>query len=566
MVLNPPPKRSAPAEPNLVAKKRKASTKGVNSCPYPDCGKTFTKPCRLEEHIRSHTGERPYICTADPENCDKRFLRNSHLKAHVKALHTKEKSFKCTFMIVPGNEEDRGAFGFKRKAPGGAIEQNNGDGKEPRECGATFTTNQHLNRHLESHMKSLPHVCTDYPPCSEGFRKRGPLRRHIREVHLKLLPWGCTYKDVENPEHGCTAAFDTKGKLGGHIDKVHKGLIPALYTCAMCSAYTEGEKGPEPAPGEEIIVTPRQGTEQEGNKTSTGNPDLCNGGIVENLSPESSTPFPVVRSMLVTKPVEKIFYPETARLQGKIGFKTYLELRRHTIHMHPPTCVQCRYTFKNARNLKVHIANTHGALLEERRHHICEQCGTGFTKKHALKVHVRRVHEDLRPFACVDCPKTYGYKSQLQIHIENHHSGRRKPCRKPRGRSTKKPNLIQQLTGMGYEESGRNIECVVDNCDYRFVRIYDLKVHLRSLKHHGFDEGQVEELIIDAEGGRREENGEYNENDDEDEDEMTDTDSSGSGSDEESDVIADGMEYVNLWDDMGDMDLDKESGDVSGEE
>lgn len=120
---------------------------------------------------------------------------------------------------------------------------------------------------------------------------------------------------------------------------------------------------------------------------------------------------------------------------------------------------------------------------------------------------------------------------------------------------------------MGYEESGRNIKCLVANCDYRFVRIYDLKVHLRSLKHHGFDEGQVEELIIDAEWGRREENGEYNGNDDEDEDEMTDTDSSGSGSDEESDVIADGMEYVNLWDDMGDMDLDKESsGDVSGEE
>lgn len=107
---------------------------------------------------------------------------------------------------------------------------------------------------------------------------------------------------------------------------------------------------------------------------------------------------------------------------------------------------------------------------------------------------------------------------------------------------------------MGYEDSGRNIKCVVEECPYRFCRVYDLSLHLRSVKH-GFTDGQVDELMIDV--GRRaeeEEDGEEELTDDE----TDDYGSSGSGSSEsESDEVENGagMKYADLWDSMSDMDI-----------
>jgi hypothetical protein len=37
--------------------KRAKQKKKPYACTYPECTKAYDKPCRLEEHIRSHTGE-----------------------------------------------------------------------------------------------------------------------------------------------------------------------------------------------------------------------------------------------------------------------------------------------------------------------------------------------------------------------------------------------------------------------------------------------------------------------------------------------------------------------------
>src|SRR4051812_7021772 len=43
----------------------------VYKCSFTPCTASFSRPCRLSEHERSHTGERPFACQHD--DCDKTF-------------------------------------------------------------------------------------------------------------------------------------------------------------------------------------------------------------------------------------------------------------------------------------------------------------------------------------------------------------------------------------------------------------------------------------------------------------------------------------------------------------
>ena len=94
-------------------------------CPFEGCGKQYSKPCRLEEHVRAHTGERPYTCPH--VDCGKSYIRENHLKRHM-LIHTGEKPYGCTHTG----------------------------------CMASYHTSYHLKRHMRVHEKARAYVVCVY--------------------------------------------------------------------------------------------------------------------------------------------------------------------------------------------------------------------------------------------------------------------------------------------------------------------------------------------------------------------------------------------------------------------
>lgn len=149
-------------------------------CPMDNCEKAYSRPCLLEQHIRSHKDERPYLCTVP--GCEKAFLRDSHLKTHLLS-HSVEKPLYCSY------------------------------------CGKGFNTNQHLNRHERTHVPSVR--CT-YQGCEMAFRRASQLRKHVSDCHTFRKEHQCPF---------CSRQFDLQARLESHVKKSHANAAMPSYHC-----------------------------------------------------------------------------------------------------------------------------------------------------------------------------------------------------------------------------------------------------------------------------------------------------------------------------------------------
>ena len=386
-----------------------------HACPYVGCEKTFNRPAKLGQHLRSHTNDRLFVCPHLP--CTKDFLRDTHLKHHIKSAHSDVRDYVC----------------------------------EWEGCGKSFITSTRLKRHHAAHEGRQKFICTE---CAQSFRKHGTLQAHVSTVHNGKKRFTCALRDDEGKE--CGKGFDAVGKLKTHEGRVHGGK---RFSCSICNTQPQGEQsGPD--------------------------------HVVQELA-----------------------------------FSTYAALQGHIKIEHPPTCAECGLQCTTQATLKSHVEVQHGILeVDERRTLTCSEpgCGRAFTRKGNLNTHFRMVHEG-RSFVCggIDlstlkhiadwnghnaCGQALSTKANLAEHIRTAHMGldhsrKRKTnlnAGSSQGRSSRRKEVsaFTRLTGSGYrEETGRNIPCVLSDCNFHFLREYDLEIHLES--GHGLPYHEVQELMLE---------------------------------------------------------------------
>jgi general transcription factor IIIA len=356
------------------------------------------------------------------EGCDKAYLTDKHLQTHIKGSHTHERSYHCDW-----------------------------EG-----CDKSFLTSTRLKRHKEAHKGHERFRCTAYPPCNQTFRKHQTLQRHIRSDHLELAPYSCTYIDPITSEP-CNAGFDGAVGLRKHEERVHGA---AQFFCPQCTI-----------PG--------------------------------------------------------AFSPNGTAIH--LGFATDTQLQSHVRKEHA-NCPFCDLKCSSQRELQNHIDGQHsGKSLEERKKISCTYvgCNKKFTKPGNLKIHIRTAHmgeryicgtfdlsshPDVEDFDPADsCGKDFVSKVNLIDHIRTAHLGlpsavnanRKKnvadsddfietdedeyierPKKNTKRRAKKaKATEIDQLLGT---DPNRNIFCLIPTCSHKFIRDYDLQVHLRTV-HESMD-------------------------------------------------------------------------------
>uniref|UniRef100_A0A672FML1 C2H2-type domain-containing protein n=1 Tax=Salarias fasciatus TaxID=181472 RepID=A0A672FML1_SALFA len=204
------------------------------------CDRSFSEKWALNNHMKLHSGEKPYKC-AWP-SCHYAFLNLSAMKDHYRT-HTGEKSYLCDLC---------GFAGGTRHALTKHRRQHTGERPfKCKLCNFASTTQSHLSRHKRVHTGEKPYRCPwcDYRSnCAENIRKHilhtgkhegvkmyncpkcihatnSPMefRNHLKENH----------PDIENPD----------------LAYLHAGIVSKSFECRLKgqgATFVEAESGESP--------------------------------------------------------------------------------------------------------------------------------------------------------------------------------------------------------------------------------------------------------------------------------------------------------------------------------
>lgn len=127
----------------------------------------------------------------------------------------------------------------------------------------------------------------------------------------------------------------------------------------------------------------------------------------------------------------------------------------------------------------------------KKQDHVCDLCGSRFTRHHSLKKHVQHVHEGVRPFPCSLCTLKFANGNQLVRHMHTHTGEKPYKCELCPQAYAQTNDLVKHVA-RSHGDGGHPYCC--DRCDESFRLLTDLRQHYRVHVQEGTATEQMEEV------------------------------------------------------------------------
>lgn len=332
------------------------------------CDRSFSKNFDLQQHIRCHTGEKPFQCVV----CGRAFAQKSNVKKHMQTHKVWPDGLAHTLPGSSGENDrmDDEDGNESNDALDEFLEENNVDPDDKSKsvdssyvcpyCTYAGKTYFELKSHMKSHKREKVYKCIQ-SSCGKMFTDLEPFLEHI-QAHENEMTYRC---------HQCTKTFNSLYDLGVH--QYSHTLYPnqgsrsgqKYYRCQKClNKYTT------PAALEHHLAT-------------------------------STHHYPCTHC-------NKVFPCERYLRRHLLTHGTGLHI-----------CQFCDKTFKTANYLKVHLVIHTGE-----KPYACNICSAAFNRRDKLKRH-KLVHDPVKRFKCpfrahTGCPKEFNRPDKLKAHILTH--------------------------------------------------------------------------------------------------------------------------------------------------
>ncbi|XP_058470526.1 zinc finger protein 770-like [Solea solea] len=335
------------------------------------CSKCFPSGSKLQRHILTHTGQRPFHC----EICGKRFQQKTHLRVHSRThLWSRYQKQRSLYINRPPSRTG----GLDERV---AADVPNNKMLVPKKEIETCTAVQidqissivaQNNGERESRNKIFPHT----------FNKNETLHfRKVSKVNVKSTQMSESMQYPGNVRHKCFhcfKCFQSASKLQRH-ELVHTGLKP--FPCPKCGR----------AFGQTSHLKRHKRTRCNRKLSKPVNRQVnikkLKTSCQQQLYPRITVSVPTPQQSANTSAMSSVFNSVVSKRGKTNSPKTNSKSKTKKLH----TCGICCKNFPSSYKLSRHLV-THSGL----RPFKCARCGKTFTQRCHLKVHEHRCRQESR--------------------------------------------------------------------------------------------------------------------------------------------------------------------------